>query len=139
MDYTRENRCSKMWLRVVTLNLLFLTMCASVTLSESKAGNTGITGVIMVSPIRPGPVKKESEFPKEAPLPNAAFTVTSDSGAVTRFTTDTMGHFKILLKPGHYAVSLAENRFPKPCGPFEVNVETGKMTDVEWRCDSGMR
>jgi hypothetical protein len=128
-----------MWLRVVTVNLLFLTVCASVTLSESKAENAGITGVILVTPILPGPVKKGSELPKEAPLPNATFTVTSDSGAVTRFTTDATGRFKILLKPGHYAVSLAETRFPKPCGPFEVIVETGKMTDVEWRCDSGMR
>ena len=93
----------------------------------------------MVTPIRPGPVRAGSESPSAAPLPNAKFTVTSDGGVVTTFTTDTMGHFKISLKPGHYVVVLAENRFPKPCGPFEISVEAGKMTDVEWRCDSGMR
>jgi len=128
-----------MWRHLVAVSLLFLIVCASVARSEIKTENAGITGVILVTPIRPGPVKKGSESPETAPLPNATFTVTSNSGTVTRFTTDTMGRFKILLKPGHYAVSLAENRFPKPCGPFEVNVETGKMTDVEWRCDSGMR
>jgi len=111
----------------------------SVTLSESKPGNTGITGVIMVAPIRPGPIKKNSESPKQAPLPNATFTVTSDNGTVTRFTTDAKGRFRVSLEPGHYIVLLAENRFPKPCGPFEINVETGKMTDVEWCCDTGMR
>jgi hypothetical protein len=114
-------------------------MCASVARSDSIAGNTGITGVVLVTPIRPGPIRAGSETPTAAPLPNATFTVTSDSGAVTRFTTDTMGRFKILLERGHYVVLLAENRFPKPCGPFEVNVEVGKMTNVEWRCDSGMR
>jgi hypothetical protein len=128
-----------MWRPVVAVSLLFLVVCASAARSESKTGNTGITGVVMVTPIRPGPIRAGSESPTAAPLPNATFTVTSDRGAVTKFTTDTMGRFKILLEPGRYVVLLAENRFPKPCGPFEVNVEAGKMTDVEWRCDSGMR
>jgi Carboxypeptidase regulatory-like domain len=128
-----------MWFRVVSVSLLFLVVCASAARSESKTGNTGITGVIMVTPIRPGPVRKGSEFPSAAPLPNATFRITSDEGVVTTFTTDTAGHFRVSLKPGHYSVVLTENRFPKPCGPFEVNVEAGKMTNVEWRCDSGMR
>jgi hypothetical protein len=128
-----------MWRRVVAISLLLLIVCASVSRSESKTGNTGITGVIMVTPIRPGPVRAGSESPSAAPLPNATFTVTSDGGAVIRFTTDAMGRFKVLLEPGHYVVLLGENRFPKPCGPFEISVEAGKMTDVEWRCDSGMR
>jgi hypothetical protein len=128
-----------MWLRVVAVSLLFLVVCASAARSESKTGNTGITGVIMVTPIRPGLVRKGSEFPTAAPLPNATFRTTSDEGVVTTFTTDTAGHFRVSLRPGHYSVVLAENRFPKPCGPFEVNVELGKMTNVEWRCDSGMR
>ena len=128
-----------MWLRVVAVSLLFLVVCASAARSESKTGNTGITGVVMVTPIRPGPIRAESESPRAAPLPNATFTVTSDRGAVTKFTTDTMGRFKVLLEPGHYVFLLAENRFPKPCGPFKINVEPGKMTDVEWRCDSGMQ
>jgi len=127
-----------MWRRVVTISLLFLVVCA-LARSESKTGNTGITGVIMVTPIRPGPVRKGSEFPTAAPLPNATFRITSDEGVVTTFTTDTAGHFRVSLMPGHYSIVLAENRFPKPCGPFEVNVEAGKMTDVEWRCDSGMQ
>jgi len=125
-----------MWRRVVAVSLLFLIVCSSV---ESKTGDTGISGVIMVTPIRPGPIRKGSELPTAAPLPNATFRVKSDEGAVTTFTTETAGHFRVSLKPGHYSVVLAENRFPKPCGPIEVNVEVGKMTDVEWRCDSGMR
>ena len=129
----------KMWRCVVGVSLLFLIVCASVARSDSKAGNTGITGVVLVTPIRPGPIRAGSESPNAAPLPNATFTVSSDRGAVTKFTTDAMGRFKVLLEPGHYVVLLAENRFPKPCGPFEVNVEAGKMTNVEWRCDSGMR
>ena len=129
----------KMWRCVVGVSLLFLIVCASVARSDSKAGNTGITGVVLVTPIRPGPIRAGSESPNAAPLPNATFTASSDRGAVKKFTTDATGRFEISLKPGHYVVLLAENRFPKPCGPFEVNVEAGKMTNVEWRCDSGMR
>src|SRR5262245_40811540 len=128
-----------MCLRVMTVALGLFIVCVSVARSDSKTRNTGITGVIMFTPIRPGPIRKGSESLGAAPLPNATFTVTSDSGSVTKFTTDAMGRFKVLLEAGHYVVLLAENRFPKPCGPFQVNVETGKMTDVEWRCDSGMR
>jgi len=128
-----------MWRCVVGVSLLFLIVCASLTRSDSKAGKTGITGVVLVTPIRPGPIRAGSESPTAAPLPNATFSVTGDDGSVTRFTTDTGGRFKVFLKPGHYVVLLAENRFPKPCGPFEIRVEPAKMTDVEWRCDSGMR
>ena len=116
-----------------------MIVCSSVAPSDSEPGKTGITGIVRVTPVRPGPARAGSEFSNAAPLPNATFTVTGDGGAVTKFTTDTIGRFEISLKPGHYVVVLAENRFPKPCGPFEVNVQPGKMTDVDWRCDSGMR
>jgi hypothetical protein len=128
-----------MWLHVIAAVLSLLIVCVSADHSESQTENTGVTGVVLVTPIRPGPIKAGSESPKTAPLANATFTVTSDSKAVTKFTTDPMGRFKLSLNPGHYVVSLAENRFPKPCGPFELNVEAGKMTNVEWRCDSGIR
>ena len=116
-----------------------MSVCASAAHSESQTGNTGITGVIMVSPNRPGPVRKGSESPNATPLPNARFTVTSDEKVVTTFKTDADGRFEVSLKPGHYSVLLADNRFPKPCGPFEIDVEAGKTTDVAWRCDTGMR
>ena len=100
---------------------------------------TGIEGVITVSPTRPGPIRAGSDIPNAAPLPNAVFTVGNEKGVVRSFTTDREGRFRVSLKPGHYVVTLAEHRFPRPCGPFEVDVESGKMTTVEWRCDSGMR
>jgi carboxypeptidase family protein len=120
--------------------LTFLVTSAYMALSQSKLdSSTGIQGIITVSPARPGPIKIGSEIPDGAPLPNATFSVTSESGTVKSFTTNGDGRFRVLLSAGHYTVLLAEHRFPKPCGPFEVDVLSGKMTDVEWRCDSGMR
>ena len=122
----------------VFLALLFMTATLSSGQSEA-AGGTGIEGVVMVSPIRPGPIRKGSESPNVAPLPSAVFSVANEKGTVTSFTTDGEGRFRVSLSPGHYVVSLAENRFPRPCGPFEIDIESGKMTKVEWHCDSGMR
>jgi hypothetical protein len=100
---------------------------------------TGIEGVITVSPTRPGPIRAGYDIPNAAPLPNAVFTVGNEKGVVRSFTTDSEGRFRVSLKPGHYVIVLAEHRFPRPCGPFEIDVESAKMTKVEWRCDTGMR
>ena len=132
--------CISMCIRSIVIVLAFFVVCVCVAPGQpNKVEDTGIQGTVMVSPIRPGPIRKGSEFPTAAPLPNAMFRVMSDEKVVTKFTTDTEGRFRISLKPGYYSVRLDENRFPKPCGPFEIHVEAGKMTDVEWRCDSGMR
>jgi hypothetical protein len=120
------------------LALLLMNGTLSSGESDSSRG-TGIEGVVTVSPIRPGPIRKGSEVPNVGPLPSAVFSVANEKGTVTSFTTDGEGRFRLSLSPGHYVVSLAENRFPRPCGPFEIDVESGKMTNVEWRCDSGMR
>jgi hypothetical protein len=124
---------------MATVLALVVTCTCAVLGQLNRAKATGIKGVITVSPIRPGPIRVRSELPNAAPLPDARFTVSSDSGAVASFKTDNDGRFEVFLKPGHYYVLLAENRFPRPCGPFEVDVVAEKMTDVQWRCDSGMR
>jgi hypothetical protein len=116
--------------------LALLVLSSAQTQSQSP---TGIEGVITVSPIRPGPIRAGSDVPTAVPLPNAVFTVGNEKGKVTSFTTDSDGWFRISLKPGHYVIVLAEQRFPRPCGPFDVDVVSGKMTKVEWRCDTGMR
>ncbi len=124
-------------LRII-LALLVLSSVFSSAQTQSQSP-TGIEGVITVSPIRPGPIRAGSDVPTAAPLPNAVFTIGNEKGMVTSFTTDSEGRFRISLKPGHYAIVLAEQRFPRPCGPFDVDVVSGKMTKVEWGCDTGMR
>jgi len=124
---------------------LLLCLALLVTYGSMLSGQidpdrgTGIEGVITVSPTRPGPIRGGSDIPNAAPLPNALFSVENEKGKVTSFTTDSEGRFRVSLKAGHYVVTLAEHRFPRPCGPFEINVESAKMTKVEWRCDTGMR
>jgi hypothetical protein len=84
-------------------------------------------------PIRPG-------IPSSKPFANAEFVVMSDKGQVASFTTDDQGKFHVSLAPGHYNVSLKNRKGGiGHYGPFEVDVVAGKMTRVEWECDTGMR
>ena len=94
--------------------------------------------MITISPARPGPIR--SDEAGSVPLANATFVVEDNNGEVASFTTDDQGRFRTSLPAGHYKVSLkgrksSIGRF----GPFEVDVVTGKMTKVQWECDSGMR
>jgi hypothetical protein len=126
--------------RKVPLLLALLVTYGSMSSGQIEPDRgTGIEGVITVSPTRPGPIRAGSDVPNAAPLPNAVFSVENEKGKVTSFTTDNQGRFRVSLKPGHYVIALAEHRFPRPCGPFEIDVESAKMTKVEWRCDTGMR
>ena len=126
--------------RKVLLFLALLLTYGSMSSGQIEPDRgTGIEGVITISPTRPGPIRAGSDVPNAAPLPNAVFSVGNEKGVVTSFTTDSEGRFRLSLKPGHYVIALAEHRFPRPCGPFEIDVESAKMKKVEWRCDTGMR
>ena len=118
------------------LGLLVMAACISAEQTPSGTG-TGIEGVITINPAKPGPVRIDSA---SAPLANAAFVVENQKGEVTSFTTDDQGRFRTSLAPGHYKVSLkGKTRGIGRYGPFEVDVVAGKMTNVQWQCDSGLR
>jgi hypothetical protein len=100
---------------------------------------SGVEGVISVSPWHPGPVRIDE--PTSKPLANATFVVQTEANAVaSEFTTDGDGRFRVSLPPGHYRVSLKGKKAGVgKYGPFEVNVAADKMTSVQWQCDSGLR
>jgi hypothetical protein len=103
-----------------------------------SSSETGTEGVVTISPAQPGPTRADA--PRSLPLGNVAFVVEDQNGEVASFTTDDQGRFRISVPPGHYKVSIKGKR---PgigrYGPFEVDVVPGKMTRVQWDCDSGIR
>ena|SRR6266571_4795916 len=119
--------------------LALLIMSALFSPGQTPSGaETGIEGIITISPTQPGPVRADS--PGSKPLANATFAVENEKGEVGSFTTDDQGHFRTSVSPGHYKVSMkgrksSIGRF----GPFEVDVVAAKMTRVQWECDSGIR
>ena len=130
----------KSTLSVRTIRLVLFSLISFCGLSAGQSSpvvETGIEGAISISPSRPGPVRADAA--SSAPLANIVFAVEGNSGPVANFTTDEQGRFRILLKPGHYKVSPKERGQIRRCGPFDVDVENGRMAKVEWQCDSGMR
>jgi hypothetical protein len=115
-----------------------LLVGALVSAEQTLATGSGIEGVISISPIKAGPIRADA--PVSKPLPNATFAVENQSGEVASFTTDNEGRFRIALPPGHYKVSLkGRTSSIGRYGPFEAEVTAGRMTKVEWQCDSGIR
>jgi hypothetical protein len=112
----------------------FLTMAASPTPSSMPSG---IEGVILVSPNRPGPVRKD--VPSESPAGNVTFVVMQSEAKVASLTTDTEGRFRVSLPPGHYIVTRDDPGARIGHWRFEAEVKTGEMTSVRWVGDSGMR
>ena len=99
---------------------------------------SGIEGTIVVSPTRPGPIRKDEE-PSVAPVGNVQFVVKAGDAIVKTFTTDGEGHFQVALPPGHYVI-VREGAAPRVGRwRFEADVVAGQMTNVNWTADSGMR
>jgi hypothetical protein len=114
-----------------------MAVCTS-TGQTPSGGESGIEGVITISPVNPGPTRVDA--PASKPLANTTFVVENKNGEVTSFTTDDHGRFHVSLPKGHYKVLLkgkktSIGRF----GPFEADVVLGAMTHVQWECDSGIR
>ena len=121
----------------IILGLFVMTACVCVGQTPSGV-ETGIEGSITISPIQPGPIRADT--PGSKPLTNTAFVVENQNGEMASFITDQQGHFRIPLAPGHYTVaSKGRKSSIGHFGPFEADVVSGKMTKVEWQCDSGIR
>ena len=100
---------------------------------------SGIEGTILVSPIRPGPIRKGDDEPNVAPVSNVQFLVKAGDATVAKFKTDGEGRFQVALPPGHYVV-LPEGAVPAiGRWRFEADVVAGQVTKVNWTADSGMR
>jgi hypothetical protein len=117
--------------------VLVLTVTALAMAQTQSESGTGIEGVITIGPVVPGPVREG--MASSAPLGNFSFSVANEKGPITSFATDAQGRFRISLAPGHYTISASRKIGIRGCGPFDVDVVSGKMTSVEWECDTGMR
>jgi len=122
---------------LIAFGLIVMAVCAS-TGQTPSAGESGIEGVITIGPANPGPIRADA--PASIPLANATFVVEKNNGEVTSFITDDQGRFRVSLPPGHYKISLKGRKTTiGRFGPFEADVASGKMTNVQWECDSGIR
>lgn len=98
---------------------------------------SGIEGVILISPSRPGPARIDQ--PNAAPAPNVTLVVMKEDARITSLTTDSEGRFRVALPPGHYTVLRDDPGARIGHWRFEADVKPGEVTTVRWTADSGMR
>ena len=121
------------WLKFYFLAGLLVPLLAC----AQPARETGITGTITFGPVRGGPIRQGETESK--PVAQTEFAVKKGEETVATFTTDAAGHFSVSLGAGHYSIVKKERSAIGSYGPFEVEVEAGKMKAVTWDCDSGIR
>ena len=117
---------------------LIALVCMTAVAETSSPNTSGIEGTIVVSPSRPGPIRKGEE-PSVAPVGNTQFAVKAGDATVKTFTTDGEGRFQVALPAGHYVVLREEAAPMVGRWRFEADVIAGQMTKVNWTADSGMR
>ena len=122
----------------VIATTLIALVCMTAVAETPAPGTSGIEGTILVSPSRPGPIRKD-DGSSVAPVRNAQFVVKAGDATVATFTTDGEGRFQVALPPGHYVI-MREGAPPRiGRWRFEADVVAGQMTKVNWTADSGMR
>ncbi len=131
-SYDMKNRCLRRWSGILASVLLIFSMP-----EITSAGDSGVEGVITVSPARPGPIRKGES--NQAPVADTAFVVKKGDEKVAAFTTDATGHFRVMLPAGHYIVYREDTGVSIGHWQFEVDVSADKMASVQWTGDSGMR
>jgi hypothetical protein len=122
---------------IVAATLIVLLSMTAVA-ETPPPGTSGIEGTIVVSPTRPGPIRKD-EGPSVAPVRNAKFVVKAGDATVKTFTTDGEGRFQVGLPPGHYVILKEGAAARIGRWRFEADVVAGQITKVNWTADSGMR
>ena len=117
---------------------LFAVFSMTAVAETPLPGTSGIEGTIVVSPTRPGPIRKDEE-PSVAPVGNAQFAIKAGDATVKTFTTDGEGRFQVALLPGHYVIVREGAAARIGRWRFETDVVASQMTKVNWTADSGMR
>ena len=126
-------------LAVAIIGAALIALFSVTAVAETPApGTSGIEGTVLVSPSRPGPIRKDEEL-SVAPVSNAQFVVKAGDATVKTFTTDGDGRFQVALPPGHYVILREGAGARIGRWRFEADVFAGAMTKVNWTADSGMR
>jgi hypothetical protein len=124
--------------RALVMTALLVSFFPLISMSNTPTPSpSAVEGLILVSPSRPGPLRKEDSG--GAPAGNIEFVVKKGNLNVEAFTTNAEGRFRISLPPGHYTVTREDPGAAIGHWQFEVDVHAGETVKVAWTGFSGMR
>lgn len=101
--------------------------------------NSGISGKIYLGPSCPVVGAGMEKECKDKPYQTTVVVTGEASKEVTRFTSDSEGNFKVLLAPGNYQLTSAENVQLPFLKPVSVQVKESGFTQLNLFFDSGIR
>jgi hypothetical protein len=123
------------------LSLLLVALALACTSQPSGSllaqnQRTGLEGMVRRGPIQP--VCRVGE-PCDAPF-SAAFQVWQQQHLVTKFQSDSIGHYRVLLAPGAYTI-VADSGAPiwPPRQAHDVTVGSVGLTSLDLDFDTGIR
>lgn len=119
---------------VLTMAALVMAGCGG---AASPTVTTGLTGTVVRGPIVP---VCDANASCTAPF-SAGFTVDRDGNAVAHFTSDTAGHFTVMLPAATYQITPdADAPLIAPATQVKsVTVQDSGLTTVTLQFDTGIR
>jgi hypothetical protein len=124
-------------MRVVAFTLAALAFGS--TLAGAAASPTltsGLRGVVTRGPTQP--VCRVNE-PCEEPAAGVVLRFKQGSRLVARVKTGSAGGYRVMLRPGRYAVSTPNSRPSMGLSPRLVRVPTGRVARVNFHVDTGIQ
>ena len=124
-------------MRVMAVTLAALAFGSTFAGAATPTRTTsGLRGVVIRGPIRP--VCDDTQ-PCEEPAPGVVLRFKRDGRVVARVTTGAGGRYRVLLRPGRYAVSTPNARPSMDLTPKLVRVPKGWVARVNFHLDTGIQ
>ncbi|MFN0074039.1 MAG: carboxypeptidase-like regulatory domain-containing protein [Chloroflexota bacterium] len=120
----------------------FLLVAACQSASDEPGApppmESGIEGIVTISPVRPGPIRA-GDSTTEQPYQATLTLLTPDGLVVAQIQSGLDGRFRIVLPPGEYILRPeSPGRLPRSVEQ-PVRVIEGQFTSVNVSYDSGLR
>jgi len=117
----------------LTLGAAFIAGCSA---GQIAPVTTGLTGTITRGPITP---VCSVGVPCSAPIAGS-FSVMQGTNTVATFTSDSAGHFTVMIRPGDYTIVPADASVMGPLRQAKpVTVGATGLTTVQIEFDTGIR
>jgi hypothetical protein len=115
---------------------LVVAVLAPIEAASESATGSGLRGLVTLSPTRPVCLEEQ---PCSKPAAGVVLVFRRDGGLVTRITTRADGTYRVMLRPGRYAVSAPRYRFGSGVTPKMVRVPRGRVAHLDFEIDTGIQ
>ena len=121
---------------LLTLSLLAAGLVAVMPSAAASPPRSGLDGLVTLSPARPVCIEGQ---PCTKPAARVLLVFRRNGDVVARVTTGVKGWYKVLLRPGTYAIVAPGYVRGSGVTPRTVRVRKGKVARVDLEIDTGIQ